>query len=304
MRPVINRIRGATTGGRPTGRHGNGIAQVRALPDGTVLETDADNTVTLTPELQIEVTVENSGNAQEVQVPVRLTLQQSPEPITKTRTIDVIDPGEEKQVVFSDFDRAQIGQQTQLKVEVEPVQGEVNTANKRGSTPSCSSSPPRASRTFQAPRPRGSRSRPRPWRWARSGSPSGAAAALRRARPRSASSWGPQGGPCRLRRLAADAHRRSPSRGGRGGRRPVPRRPPGGRSVSRTAVVRYDAYPGTGGQQSASLALLDAGRTGVVVTAIQGRDYARIYVKELDSGRPSVALSPEEQEAVERAMAS
>ena len=64
-----------------------------------MLETDADNTVTLTPELQIEVTVENSGNAQEVQVPVRLTLQQSPEPITKTRTIDVIDPGEEKRVV-------------------------------------------------------------------------------------------------------------------------------------------------------------------------------------------------------------
>src|SRR5215204_3249016 len=59
-------------------------------------------------------------------------------------------------------------------------------------------------------------------------------------------------------------------------------------SVSRTAVVRYDAYPGTGGHQSASLALLDAGRTGIVVTAIQGRDYARIYVKELDSGRPSV----------------
>ena len=75
-------------------------------------------------------------------------------------------------------------------------------------------------------------------------------------------------------------------------------------SVARTAVVRYDAYAGTGGHQSASLALLDTGRTGVVVTAIQGRDYARIYVKELDSGRPTVALSPEEQEAVERAMAS
>ena len=40
-----------------------------------------------------------------------------------------------------------------------------------------------------------------------------------------------------------------------------------------------------------------------VPRAIQGRDYARIYVKELDQGRPSVALSPEEQEAVERAMA-
>ena len=73
-------------------------------------------------------------------------------------------------------------------------------------------------------------------------------------------------------------------------------------SVTNTAVVRYDAYEGTGGQQSASLALLDATRTGTVVTAIQGRDYARVYVKDLDRGRSSVALSPEEQEAVDRAM--
>ena len=73
-------------------------------------------------------------------------------------------------------------------------------------------------------------------------------------------------------------------------------------SVTNTAIVRYDAYEDTGGHQSASLALLDASRTGVVVTAIQGRDYARIYMKELDRGKPSVALSPEEQEAVDRAM--
>ena len=73
-------------------------------------------------------------------------------------------------------------------------------------------------------------------------------------------------------------------------------------TVTNTAIVRYDAYEDTGGHQSASLALLDSARTGVVVTAIQGRDYARIYMKELDRGRASVALSPEEQEAVERAM--
>jgi hypothetical protein len=75
-------------------------------------------------------------------------------------------------------------------------------------------------------------------------------------------------------------------------------------AVSKTSLVRYDAYEGAGGQQSASIALLDAGRSGVVVSAIQGRDYARIYIKELDRGRPSIALSPEEEEAVERAMAS
>jgi hypothetical protein len=73
-------------------------------------------------------------------------------------------------------------------------------------------------------------------------------------------------------------------------------------TVSRLAVVRYDAYEQTGGHQSASVALLDASRSGVVLSAIQGRDYARIYVKELDGGRAAVSLSPEEQEAVERAM--
>jgi hypothetical protein len=75
-------------------------------------------------------------------------------------------------------------------------------------------------------------------------------------------------------------------------------------TVSKTAIVRYDAYENTGGHQSASVALLDSARSGVVLSAIQGRDYARIYVKELDRGHATVALSPEELEAVERAMSS
>ena len=73
-------------------------------------------------------------------------------------------------------------------------------------------------------------------------------------------------------------------------------------TVMNSSIVRYDAYEDTGGHQSASLALLDAQRSGLVLTAIQGRDYARIYMKELERGRTSVALSPEENEAVERAM--
>ena len=73
-------------------------------------------------------------------------------------------------------------------------------------------------------------------------------------------------------------------------------------TVANTSIVRYDAYEDTGGHQSASVAMLDSARSGIVVTAIQGRDYARIYMKELERGRASVALSPEEQEAVDRAM--
>ncbi len=74
-------------------------------------------------------------------------------------------------------------------------------------------------------------------------------------------------------------------------------------SLSKTSIVRYDAFQQKGGHQSATVALLDGERSGLVISAIQGRDYARIYMKELDRGRASVALSPEELEAVERAMA-
>jgi hypothetical protein len=75
-------------------------------------------------------------------------------------------------------------------------------------------------------------------------------------------------------------------------------------TLSRSAVVRYDAYEGAGGRQSASVALLDSNRSGVVLSAIQGRDYARVYVKELEQGKAVIALSPEEEEAVNRAMSS
>ena len=75
-------------------------------------------------------------------------------------------------------------------------------------------------------------------------------------------------------------------------------------TVSKTAIVRYDAYENSGGHQSASVAMLDSARSGVVLSAIQGRDYARIYVKEIDRGHASSPSRPEELEAVERAMAS
>jgi hypothetical protein len=75
-------------------------------------------------------------------------------------------------------------------------------------------------------------------------------------------------------------------------------------ALSRSALIRYDAYEDTGGHQSASMAILDSARSGIVLTAIQGRDYARVYVKQLDHGRTPIALSPEEQQAVERAMAA
>jgi hypothetical protein len=74
-------------------------------------------------------------------------------------------------------------------------------------------------------------------------------------------------------------------------------------ALSNVALIRYDAYGDRGGQQSATVAMLDGVRSGVVLSAIQGRDYARIYLKELDRGNCAITLSPEEEEAVRRAMA-
>jgi len=67
------------------------------------------------------------------------------------------------------------------------------------------------------------------------------------------------------------------------------------------ALLRYDAFRETGGEQSASLALLDRDRSGIMISTISSRDEARLYVKELRQGVPDRALSPEEVTAVEKA---
>ena len=73
--------------------------------------------------------------------------------------------------------------------------------------------------------------------------------------------------------------------------------------VAYTSVVRYDAWGEASGHQSSSLALLDLHRSGVVVSSILHRDQARVYVKQVREGEPELALSPEEQEAIDTAMA-
>jgi len=73
--------------------------------------------------------------------------------------------------------------------------------------------------------------------------------------------------------------------------------------VAYTSLVRYDAWGEASGHQSSSLALLDRHRTGVVVSSILNRDQARVYVKQVRRGESDLALSPEEQEAIETAMA-
>jgi hypothetical protein len=73
--------------------------------------------------------------------------------------------------------------------------------------------------------------------------------------------------------------------------------------VAYTSLVRYDAMGELSGQQSSTMALLDAHRTGVVVSSILHRDQARVYVKQVRDGESELELSPEELQAIEAAMA-
>jgi Protein of unknown function (DUF4446) len=74
-------------------------------------------------------------------------------------------------------------------------------------------------------------------------------------------------------------------------------------SIAFRALVRYDAYGELSGHQSASLALLDAEGNGVVLSSIAHRDTARLYCKQVLGGRGEHVLSPEEDEAIRRALA-
>jgi hypothetical protein len=73
-------------------------------------------------------------------------------------------------------------------------------------------------------------------------------------------------------------------------------------AIAYRALVRYDAYNEMSGHQSTSIALLDASRSGVVLSSIHHREQARLYAKQVNGGQAELELSPEEAEAVRLAL--
>jgi hypothetical protein len=127
-------VRRLTQSPRAGGLHGNGIAGVRVQPGGQTLSADEENTVRATQRLTFQVLVENSGDSQETQVVVTLTIQQDPL-IRKRQVIDLINPRQTKVVSFSDFGTLSFEAGTTVKVIVEPVAGERNTSNNTAEYP-------------------------------------------------------------------------------------------------------------------------------------------------------------------------
>ncbi len=134
--PVFVRVHGASTGGTSGGLHGTALVSVTALPQQTRLSPTTETKVIATTSLAFQVAVQDSGDNQEVQIQVTLTIQKTGTPIVKKQTIDVINPGETKNVIFRNIDTTGVfGTPTHLKVDVAPVPQEASVKNNSAEYP-------------------------------------------------------------------------------------------------------------------------------------------------------------------------
>jgi hypothetical protein len=126
---------GAAPAGKASGKHGDGLVSVKVLPQATVLSSSTAPTVKVSADLSFVVTVEDSGDFQEVNVPVTLTINAGGKPIVSRKSIQLIQPAQQQTVSFGNFNLppTAFGAKATVKVEVAPVPGEINTANNTAS---------------------------------------------------------------------------------------------------------------------------------------------------------------------------
>jgi hypothetical protein len=135
MIALAQRLQGAAAGGTPAGLHGTGIVSTVVLPAGDQLQTDSENVVEASQDLAFRVTIQNTGDNQEVGIKITLTIEKTPDPIVKTATVDLINPNEQKSVTFEDLGQPPFGPTTPVKVDVQPVPGERRTTNNSSEYP-------------------------------------------------------------------------------------------------------------------------------------------------------------------------
>jgi hypothetical protein len=135
MAALLARISSAGSGTTPTGLHGTNIVETKALPSGKTLSESQQNTVNgVSTNLAFAVTIQDSGNFQEAGIKVTLTIQQK-NPIVKTQTIQLINPGQTKTLTFSNLGEVTFAIPAHVNVDVKPVPGETKTDNNKASYP-------------------------------------------------------------------------------------------------------------------------------------------------------------------------
>src|SRR5438128_1922778 len=140
MIPVWQRVHGAaTSSSTPTGIHGVGLVSTKVLPGGEQLSPTSETTITASPSLAFEVAVKDTGEAQEVKVPVVLTIEKKIQnrsaPIVKRGTISLIDVGATQTITFHITEQPPFSTPTRIKVQVGPVPAERTFTNNTATYP-------------------------------------------------------------------------------------------------------------------------------------------------------------------------
>ena len=302
--PNLRRTGGGSGGQNTTDPGGNlkgvQLVSVEALPSGTRLVPGQEIAVTASSELRWRVTIENGGDFDETAVKVVGTLEFSgaDEPEVRENTIAEIRSGETASVELAGPSQPRFETAT-FTVKAGPVPGETRTENNEGHLPG----------QVQL---RLTVSDVPAWYLAVAAIPGVVALGLAvwalvvlRAQGRAQESRlaeGTQADLADLRRRHEDVTERLAALGGDVARLGADADARLRASVRFQGLVRYDAYTDMGGEQSWSIALLNEDRTGTVITSLHARDHARVYLKQVIEGQPEQRLSPEEEQAVARAL--
>ncbi len=72
--------------------------------------------------------------------------------------------------------------------------------------------------------------------------------------------------------------------------------------ISKTALIKYDAFEQMSGKLSFVIALLNDQHSGIILNAMHSREGCFTYAKEIIKGESYIPLSEEEMDALEKAM--
>jgi hypothetical protein len=134
---VYARLKSTNTSGKVTGIHGSELVSTEAVSGGQTktLSTSTPTTVNVAADLVFKVSFKDSGNFQEVKIPVTLTVSVfGKTKASKTKTVLSISKGQTATVDFGNLDlQSAFSGQATVRVKIGKVPGETNLANNQAS---------------------------------------------------------------------------------------------------------------------------------------------------------------------------
>ena len=73
------------------------------------------------------------------------------------------------------------------------------------------------------------------------------------------------------------------------------------KAFAKFSTLRFSAFDNVGGDQSFSVAMLDANDNGIIISSLKGRDGANVYLKTVENGNADISLMREEIEVLKEA---